>query len=79
MAADLGSGDTNSYGLPLCRKCRFYYITHDPGAPYGCRAMHFKSKRNPALIVYESSGMHCQLFQRKNDNPASGTKQGFKI
>jgi hypothetical protein len=28
--------------------------------------MHFKSAQNPALVVFSSSGMECQLFVLKN-------------
>jgi hypothetical protein len=48
-----------------CMKCRYYQVTWDPHQPYGCRAHGFKSPRNPAIIVYESSGIECQLFQEK--------------
>ena len=54
---------------PVCRKCVYYYITHDPENPYGCRAMGFKSRRNPALVVFESSGMQCRLFTIKKNTP----------
>ncbi|MGB3211552.1 MAG: uracil-DNA glycosylase [Desulforhopalus sp.] len=50
---------------PNCLKCRHYFITHDPCCPYGCRAMAFKSRINPARMVYESSGIVCQLFAQK--------------
>jgi len=50
---------------PLCRNCRHYYITHDPGKNHGCRAMKFKSQDNPARVVFASSGIPCQLFQEK--------------
>jgi len=61
----------NEYGAgwetsaPACLKCVHYHLTWDAHAPYGCRAHGFKSKRNPALLVYESSGIACQLFKRK--------------
>jgi hypothetical protein len=48
-----------------CLKCIYYYITYEPSMPYGCRAMKFKSARNPAQVVFSSSGMHCQLFKQK--------------
>lgn len=48
-----------------------YFITHDPARPYGCRALGFKSKTNPARLVYESSGMQCQLFSPKK-RPGGG-------
>jgi hypothetical protein len=48
-----------------CRNCRYYQITWDPQLPYGCRAHAFKSKKSPALVVFESSGIECQLFTPK--------------
>jgi len=61
-------------GLPNCLQCIHYYITHDPARPYGCRALGFKSRINPARLVFETSGLHCQLFtakKRRNDDPGS--------
>ena len=51
-----------------CIRCRYYRITWDARMPYGCRAHGFKTFRNPALIVYESSGIECQLFEPKKKN-----------
>ncbi|MBM3790637.1 MAG: uracil-DNA glycosylase [Acidobacteria bacterium] len=45
-----------------CRRCRFYRVTWDRRFPYGCVAHGFKTHRNPAQVVYESSGLECQLF-----------------
>jgi len=59
-----------------CRTCRNYYITHDPRAPYGCRALGFKSRRNPAAVVYESSGIHCQLYRHKKNKYSGGSGGG---
>ena len=50
---------------PACYHCRHFFITHEPAHPYGCRAMNFKSARQPAEVVFASSGMSCQLFERK--------------
>ncbi len=49
-----------------CQRCRFYKVTWDQNLPYGCVAHGFKSRKNPALAVYESSGMQCQLFSLKS-------------
>jgi hypothetical protein len=51
--------------LPNCITCKEYYITYDASMPYGCRAMKFKSAKNPAQVVFTSSGIHCQLFMLK--------------
>ncbi len=49
-----------------CLKCRYYQVTWDARQPYGCRAHKFKTNRNPALAVFESSGIECQLFEEKS-------------
>jgi len=68
-----GSGSGKNDGTPACLKCIHYHVTWDARAPYGCRAHAFKSSRNPALVVYESSGSACQLFEsRKGFRPECG-------
>ena len=59
--------------LPQCRNCKNYFVTYDPGKPHGCRALGFKSQRLPSQVVYETSGMACQLFVPK---PTPGGKAG---
>lgn len=63
---------------PNCNKCFYYYITHDPTTPYGCRGMGFKSAQNPALMVFKSSGVECQIFKAKSgsSSPASSSRGG---
>lgn len=51
---------------PNCFKCRHFYITHEAVHPYGCLGMGFKSRNLPAAVVFESSGLECQLFSRKS-------------
>ncbi len=48
-----------------CRYCRFFYVTWDRRAPYGCRVLGFKSRKLPSLVVFEASGVHCQMFVSK--------------
>lgn len=48
-----------------CFKCEYFYITHDPDFPYGCRAVRFKSRSMPSKEMYVNSGMECQLFKQK--------------
>lgn len=55
--------------LPNCNECAHFFITHDPGFRYGCRAMDFKSRRLPMLDVLEASGQPCRLFRRKPPRP----------
>lgn len=63
-----GKGGTGEPGqTPNCHLCVNYYVTWDPSMPYGCKAFGFKSKVNPALEVYRSSGSNCMAFQPKKD------------
>ena len=50
-------------GKPNCHQCVYFFITHEPAHPYGCRSMNFKSSRLPSEAVFASSGMICQLFK----------------
>ncbi len=51
----------------ICRQCRFYYITWDTRHPHGCRAMKFKSRRPPSLVVRQSSGRECLHYTPKDE------------
>ena len=60
------SMDTEPAGKPTdCNDCTHYYITHDANFRYGCRALDFKSQRQPILDVIEASGQQCHYFQKK--------------
>jgi hypothetical protein len=50
-------------GRPRCIRCAHYFVTWRPAKPHGCRAMGFRSAHDPALVVFQSSGMHCHLFK----------------
>jgi hypothetical protein len=50
---------------PNCWGCKHYFITWDMNRPYGCHALNFKSKTTPSLVVFQSSGMQCQMFSPK--------------
>jgi len=55
-----------------CFKCTFFYVTWDPHHPNGCRAMGFKTKRLPSVVVFQSSGKPCRLYKEKTlKNPDS--------
>jgi len=48
-----------------CFRCRHFHVTWDPAAPRGCRAFGFKTQQLPAIVVRQSSGAPCQLFEPK--------------
>ncbi len=48
-----------------CHKCEYYYVTWDKHFPHGCKAMKFKSKQLPSVVVLTSSQTDCLLFQEK--------------
>jgi hypothetical protein len=70
MGRDVNKVDVNKKQprVIACRKCRHYQVTWDPSLPYGCRAHGFKSRRNPAQVVFESSGIECQLYDSKRNH-----------
>jgi len=49
-----------------CKGCIHFYITHDPAFPYGCRAMKFKGKDFPYLVVRAASEVACQMRKTKD-------------
>jgi len=51
--------------LLVCKTCAHYYITFDANFRYGCRALGFKSQKQPILEVLETSGADCQFFRKK--------------
>jgi len=58
-----------------CRECRHYHITFDVSAPYGCRVYGFKSKILPSMAVFQSSGMECSLFLKKESRSSDNSKK----
>ncbi len=52
---------------PNCFQCMHFFVTYDKNCPRGCRAMGFKSKEWPSLLVRRSSGQECLRFQEKKD------------
>ena len=61
----MNSGEAVPDNIPRCTACTNYYITHDLKFPYGCRALRFKSARQPIQDVIETSGQPCLYFQAK--------------
>ncbi|MBI5756362.1 MAG: uracil-DNA glycosylase [Nitrospirae bacterium] len=57
-----------------CFKCRYFYVTWDQNFPKGCKAMGFKSKDMPYVVVEQASGMECMKFDGKGvmDKAADG-------
>jgi hypothetical protein len=53
-----------------CYKCKFFYVTWDNSFPYGCKAMGFKGRLIPSLMVFQASGESCLAFEAKDDNTA---------
>ena len=48
-----------------CQKCKFFYVTWDRSFPYGCKAMGFKGKTMPYLMVFQASGKPCMAYEEK--------------
>ena len=52
---------------PNCMKCHYFAVSWDPGKPYSCRLMGFKSRRLPALEVLSTDGTPCLGFVEKQN------------
>lgn len=56
----------------FCLKCKFYFVTHDPTAPRGCKKFNIKTARFPSQLVKQQSGKECLAYEerisRKNRN-----------
>ena len=48
-----------------CHDCQHFFVTWETEHPYGCRAMNFKGKQIPSVVVLKSSGQRCMLFKLK--------------
>jgi len=49
-----------------CRRCIHYFVTWEKTRPHGCKAYGFKGAQIPSLVVFQSSGSPCSLFEIKN-------------
>lgn len=49
-----------------CLKCEYFYVTWDARFPRGCKAYDFKTRHMPSFVVFQSSGMPCMRYVRKN-------------
>lgn len=58
-----------------CFKCRFLRITWDKKRPYACTGMGFKTKKIPSLVVRQSSGEECRMFQPKTGHSKMPSKR----
>jgi len=54
-----------------CHKCKHYYVTWDKHFPHGCKAMEFKSKQLPSIVVFVSSNIECLVFKKKKRRTTS--------
>jgi hypothetical protein len=51
-----------------CAKCVFYFVTHDPARPWGCKKFGFKSHLLPNYQVKSATGMECAYYKLKKVN-----------
>ena len=63
-----------SAGPPDCFRCRFFYVSHDPARPHGCRVFGFKSALLPAIEVRRTSGHECAAFEAKPPPPPARSR-----
>lgn len=66
MMRNEGKAAEEKAGVEInCLFCRHFFITHEAGFPYGCRAAGFKSRSMPSREMLLNSGIVCQIFAEK--------------
>lgn len=58
-----------------CHRCRHYYVTWDQRFSHGCKAMNFKSRELPSIVVQRNSGEPCHYYSPK-PTPSRGKTGG---
>ncbi|MFH2057833.1 MAG: uracil-DNA glycosylase [Pseudomonadota bacterium] len=48
-----------------CYRCQFFYVTWDDQHPNGCKALGFKTRQLPSMVVFQSSGQPCEYYKEK--------------
>ena len=57
-----------------CHGCAYFFITHEPQRPYGCKKFGFKAQKLPATIVIETTGTQC-AYRQARPTPPGGRRQ----
>ena len=60
--------------LIRCHGCVYFFITHEPQRPHGCKKFGFKAKKLPATIVIETTGTQC-AYRQARPTPPGGRRQ----
>lgn len=62
-----------------CHRCRHFYVTWDPRFPNGCRALNFKTREIPSMVVLRSSGEPCHFYNPKDPGPKTPKKKPLVV
>ena len=57
-----------------CHGCAYFFITHEPQRPYGCKKFGFKAQKLPATIVIETTGTQC-AYRKARPTSTGGRRQ----
>lgn len=57
-------GEGMNDAIRSCIGCKYYYVTWDTRAPKGCKYFGFKSIKMPCVVVKESSGDFCAMYEK---------------
>ncbi|MCL2099085.1 MAG: uracil-DNA glycosylase [Oscillospiraceae bacterium] len=50
---------------PDCFKCIYFYLTWETKTPRSCRLYGFKTASMPSVVFYETTGVKCIGFKKK--------------
>ena len=48
-----------------CYKCKYFAVTWEPQFPKSCLLFGFKTRQQPSVEVFNSSGALCEGFEEK--------------
>jgi len=50
-----------------CFKCKHFTTSWEPKSPRACNLFGFKSASLPSVVVYKSTGIPCEGFEKKEN------------
>lgn len=51
---------------PDCFRCLYFALTWEPTHPKACKLFGIKSSQLPSVVIFNSSGEHCNGFIHKD-------------
>jgi len=60
--------ESNNTNKVDCFQCKYFAVTWEPRFPRSCKLFGFKTVQMPSVTVFNSSGVQCEGFVKKEKN-----------